>query len=382
MVGLNQDFKKVFVTTNNTLLASGSTTALAQCQLGLFDASTYDATNAPTWSSNPALLIAQGTPDNSFMPKGAGIKNETDKAKVVIGKKITAWRKKAYSAGQQQIITIGYDGVDTTKTISGSCDEIKHLYIKLTGKPIENLIPGGLVVHVEAQGPCCATCGDSCASVDGRIFANAWIDQLNQFTFLGLLNKYSQFGVNTTLSASYPLGNYISYSLLYDAGTGATGIRFTGAFVEATTSTCYFDRFPYNSDPVHIQLSEYNPDWHGSRCQSTYPVTHLQEVTYPFGAGEYVMRYEAQAHGWDMRDYNKFDVFLRQAENQYLCTDPAVNYDKYTLTYEVSYHVLGWSDVYTDRYDLEVFVSTTQTAYKNAINSWISGITGSGIPSV
>lgn len=384
MAGLNQDFKKVFVTTNNTLLVSGTTNVLAQCQLGIFDGTTYAATTAPTWSANPTLLIAQGTPDmngNAF-PKGAGLKNETDKAKVIVGKKIINWRKKASATGQQEIWTIGYDGTDTTKTISGSCDEIKHLYIKLTGKPIETLIPGGLVVHVEAQGPCCATCGDSCATVDPRIFANAFIDQLNQFNILGIHSDANATEGGSTLAPLYALNKYIQYTLLYDSGSTATGIQFTGAFVEHTTDTCYFDRFPYNADPVHIQVSEYNPDWHGSPCASTYPVTQIQAATYPFGDGQWVIRYEAVQHGWDDRDYNKFDTFLRQAEGQYLCTDPTVSYDKYTLTYEIEYHVLGWSDIYRDRYDLEVFVQTGQTAFKNAINTYISGVTGLGIATV
>ena len=108
----------------------------------------------------------------------------------------------------------------------------------------------------------------------------------------------------------------------------------------------------------------------------------MQAVEYPFGDGQWLIRYEAVAHGWDMRDYNKFDTFLRQAEGQYLCTDPYISYDKYTLTYEIEYHVLGWSDVYKDRYDVEVFVPYNATAYKNAINTYISGITGLGIATV
>lgn len=364
--GLNQDFKKVFVTTNNTLLSSGQTTVnLAQCQLGIFDAETYQSTVLPLWSTSKAILVAQGTPDLSYMPKGAGIRNETDKAKVVIGKKILSWRKTASAVGQQQIITIGYDGTDSSKSITGSCDEIKHLYIKLTGKPIETLIPGGYILHVQAQGPCCETCGNSCATVSGEIFADGFIDQLNQFTFLG----------------GIPITNFISYTKITD-GSDAWGIQFEGAFIEPSSSLCYFDRFPYNSDSVHIQLSEWNPDWHGTRCASTYAVTEIQEIEYPFGDGQWLMRYEAAAHGWDERDYNKFDIFLRQAEGQYLCTDPSVSYDKYTLEYEVSYHVLGWSDVYTDRYELEVFVEAGQAAFKNAINGYITSITGSGIATV
>lgn len=364
MVGLNQDFKKVFVTTNNTLLPSGTTTALEQCQLGIFNADTYSATTTPDWSTAKTLIIAQGTPDLSYMPKGAGIPNQTDKSKVITGKTITGWRKKAYSAGQQQIVTIGYDGTDTDKTISGKCDEIKHIYLKLTGRPIEKLIPGGLIVHVQAQGPCCETCGDSCADVSGELFADEFISQLGQYRMLG----------------GIPLSKFVLIEKI-ESGT-SFGIKFTGAFVEHTTDTCYFDRFPYNADPIHIQVNEWDPNWHGDRCASTYPVTVIQDPEYPFGDGQYVIRYEAEAIGWDNRYYNKFDIFLRQAEAQYLCTDPSENYDKYTLSYSVHYHVLGYSQIYTDNYELEVFVKTGQTAFKTAINSYISSVTGLGIATV
>lgn len=369
MVGLNQNFRKVYVSNNDTMLVSGTTTALASGQLGIFNADTYLASAAPSWSTSKAILIVEGTPDQSGLPKGAGIRNETDKSKTIVGKKITNWTKKAYSAGQQQIIAIGYDGVDNTKTISGKCDEVKHLYIKLTGKPVETLIPTGFILHVEAQGPCCATCGDSCESVDPEIFADEFITRINQYTFLG----------------GIPLSKFILVEKLTGTngdGDPIAGIKFTGAFVEHDSDNCYFDLFPYNSDPVHIQLSEYNPDWHGSRCESTYPVTELQDVAYPMGAGQMVQRYEAMAKGWDMRYYYKYDIAARKAEGQYLNTDVSLNYDQYSISFSVSYHVLGWSRIEEDNYTVEVFVPTGYTGFKNAINTYISSVTGLGIATV
>lgn len=373
MVGLNQKFKKVFVTTNNTLLASGTTTALATGQLGIFNADTYVADATPTWAEEKAIIIAQGTPDLSAMPKGAGIRNETDKTKIIIGKKITGWRKKAYAAGQNQIITIGWDGVNgnkDTKNMTVKCDEIKHLYIKLTGKPIEDLFPGGYLLHVEANGPCCTTCGDSCADIDPTDLRDEFYDRIVEHTFLGgmAITKYITVTKLTTTNT---------------AGDPTVGLQFTSAFVDRTSDTCYFNIFPYNAEPVFIELSEWDPNWHGApeRCISTFPVTTTQEVAYPFGKGEWLMRYEAQARGWDMRDYSD-DIVIRRAEGQYLNTDPAVNYDKYTLSFEFKYKVLGWSDEYTDRYDIEVFVQTGQTAFKNAINTYIASVVGTDVATV
>lgn len=373
MAGLNQNFKKVFVTNNNTLLAAGTTTDLADGQMGIFDAETYAATAAPTWGTSKGIMIVEGTPDLSDLPAGAGIRNETDKSKVILGKKITGWRKKAYSAGQNQIMTIGWDGnADNkdTKNMSVKCDEIKHLYIRLTGKPIEDLFPRGYLLHVQAQGPCCTTCGDSCADIDPTDLRDQFYDAIVGHTFLGgiALTKYITVTKLDTTST---------------AGDPVVGLQFESAFVERADSTFYFDLFPYNNEPVIIEVSEWNPDWHGdpSRCISTYPVTETQALEYPFGEGGYVMRYEAKARNWDFREYSK-DIAIRQAEGQTLNTIPTNNYDKYTLTFEYSYKVLGWSDTYVDVYDVEVFVATGQTAFATAINAYITSVTGLGLETV
>jgi hypothetical protein len=338
----------------------------------LFNADTYVATNAPVWGTTKNLLIAQGTP-NIVAPKGAGLRNETDKAKVIKGVKIKSWRRKDYSAGATNIVAIGWDGdageVDN-KNMTVKCDEIKHLYIKLTGKPIENMFPGGYLLHVQAEGPCCDTCGDACEDMDPTALRDEFYDRIVEHTFLGGQN-FTDYVTVTKLDS------------VNTAGDPVVGLQFESAFVEPTSDTCYFNLFPYNAEPVFIELSEWNPDWHGApeKCTSTYPVTVIQEVEYPFGAGQWVMRYEAAAKGWDFMDYSE-DMALRKARGEYLHTNPAVNYDKYTLTYEIEYNVLGWSDVYTDRYDLEVFVQTGQTTFRTAMNNYIASVTGLGVAGV
>lgn len=362
MVGLNQRFHKIFVATNATPLttANKTTTDLTSGQYGLFDGTTYASMGAtPTYSTNKSFIIAQGTPDVSGIPKGGGIRNETDKTDHAIrGAAIVGWRGKKYQAGQQEIVTIGYDGTDTTKSMTGQCDEIKNLYIKLTGKPIENLFPGGTIRQYAVQGPCCDTCGDSCANIDPNIWVDGFISQINQDTFLG----------------GIPITKFISITKLTGTDVSSNtvvGLRITGAFVEPISDLCYFDIFPYNADPVHIQVSEYNPDYHGSRCETTFPVTRIQEATYTFGSGQEVMRLEALSKMWDGRYYSD-DLAIRKAEGQYLFTDPTLNYDQYVLDFDVDYMVLGWSNSYRDRYSVEFyFPTTTGTPFQAQINAYI-----------
>lgn len=375
MVGLNQNFRKVFVSTNTAIYTGTTGTPLTLAfnnipnngqpgvttanQLGIFDGTTYlGVGTTPTYSTNKSLIIAQGTPDISYAPKGAGLRNETDKSEIIDGTKIKAWRKKVAAAGQSDIVAIGYDGSDTSKTMSGSCDEIKHLYIKITGKPIENLFPGGTIRHYEVQGACCATCGDSCASITDATWRDGFYDAIQADTFLG----------------GIPISKFITVTKLTSGSS--YGLQFASGWVDRVTNLAYFDIFPYNADPIYIQVSEYNPDWHGSRCTTTYPVTAIQAAGYPFGDGQYVVRLEQMAKMWDGRDYSEH-MPERLAEAQYLNTDPTLMYDLYQLVFEKDYAVLGWSDRYTDRYQLDFYFPTGSaqgTAFKNIINNYVASI--------
>lgn len=355
MVGLNQNFRKVFVTTNTTILGAASATSdLAVGQLGLFNADTHVSLDAtPTYTEAKGFYIAQGTPDLSYMPKGAGIRNETDKSKPIYGKNLIGYWGKAAASGQSDIVAVGYDGVDTDKTISGKCDEVKHLYIKLTGKPIENLFPGGTIRHYEAQGPCCDNCGDSCADVSGEIFTDEFLSQIAQDTFLG----------------GIPITKFIKATKL--SSGSSYGIKFESAWVDRTTDACYFNIFPYNADPIYIQVSEYNPDWHGDRCADTYPVTQLQDAAYPFGDGQYIIRLEELHKMWDFRYYSE-QLPERLAEGTVLNTDPTLQYDMWTLLFNTpDWNVLGWSEHLQDRYQVDVFMPTGTTAFQSRMNSYV-----------
>lgn len=355
MVGLNQNFRKVFVTANTTILASGSATSdLAVGQLGLFNDSTNVSLGATfTYPTVKGFYIAQGTPDLSFMPKGAGIRNETDKSKHIHGKDLVDYWGKAAAAGASDIVAVGYDGSDTSKTITGQCDEIKHLYIKLTGKPIENLFPGGTIRHYEVQGPCCDTCGDSCASITDSSWVDGFLAQIAQDTFLG----------------GIPITKFISATKL--SSGSSYGIQFQSAWVDRQTTACFFNIFPYNADPVYIQVSEFNPDWHGDRCADTFPVTQIQNASYPFGDGQYIIRLEELAKMWDFRYYSEL-LPERLAEGTVLNTDPTLTYDMWTLLFDTErWSELGWSEGLRDRYQVDVFMPHGTTAFQSRLNSYV-----------
>lgn len=375
MVGLNQNYSKVFVIpAGKTLLAAGTTTALDTTgQLGIFNAATYAAVAAPTFPAVKAILFAQGTPDLSALPVPAGVRNETDKSHIIQARKIVGWKGKQGQTGQNQIVTVGYDGTDTTKTISGRCDEIKHLYIRFTGKPIENLSPGGYIVHVQANGPCCDTCGDNCSDVVGCTFRDQFYDELMTRQFPGgiLVSKYVNItkldGTNTTP----------------DPDVAVCGLRFESAFVGRTTNLCYYDIFPYEADPIHIEITTYDPDWNASPCpDSDFPITELQAVEYAVGSGEAIIRIEERSKMDDYRFFSR-DLGIRLAEGTTLYTNPAATYDEYILTFDFDWSVLGWSEIYNDRYDLHFYFVTGSaegTAFRTAMNTYVTAANTSLTP--
>ena len=70
----NRPYERHMVSNIPTLLPAGLTLAdLGVGQIGIFDAKTNLSVTAPTYAVNKAIYIAQGTPDHSNFPEGAGV---------------------------------------------------------------------------------------------------------------------------------------------------------------------------------------------------------------------------------------------------------------------------------------------------------------------
>jgi hypothetical protein len=177
----NQSFRRVFVTNTPVLLASGTTVDLAVGQVGIFDGNTYSATTAPTYANNKAIYLGQGMPDVSHLPLMAGIPQTNQLSKLIKGKLLKKIRRKSASRGQNQVVAIGFDGYDTTKTLSAKCGEVRTVYIKATGNPIEKLYSNkGFIRQYRLDTGCCDECGgDSCADVDPSTLADVLVEKIN-----------------------------------------------------------------------------------------------------------------------------------------------------------------------------------------------------------
>ena len=165
----------------NLLPAGLPLSALAQGQIGIFDAKTNLSVTAPTYQTNKAIYFAQGTPDRSNFPEGAGVPNLYRKSQLIQGKKLVSLRGKAASRGRGEIVTLGYDGSDASKTLKAKPGETFYYWIRLTGEPIFNLNPDrskGVIIQGAVQMPCADDCSDNCGFVDCDTIADLILKDL------------------------------------------------------------------------------------------------------------------------------------------------------------------------------------------------------------
>lgn len=187
----NQSFRDVFVINNPALLTSGPSTNLAINQLGIFN---YDplkdrlAVAAPNYQVNKAIQLIVGTPPVPTNLLGA-VADQSKVSKPIKGKKILSWSGRAAERGQTQVVTLGYDGFDQTKTLTAQCEQSKDLFIKLSGGPIDQAFHTegrGLVRQYSIFSGCCDDCGNDCAAVSAERMADDIVRQVNGDPILSL----------------------------------------------------------------------------------------------------------------------------------------------------------------------------------------------------
>lgn len=185
-------YRNTFVSNIDQILTSGTTTALAIGELGIFDARTYAATTAPAYNTNPEIIIAQGTNDMS-LPMGVGKANFTAKAPAFKASAVTKWEKNLSQLPKNGIVTIGYDGVDTSKTLTVKSGKQVRFWLTLSGQPVANMLGGASSTHYatltemfQLELPCVDECADNCdATVDCNIVADAIINEVYDRKLIG-----------------------------------------------------------------------------------------------------------------------------------------------------------------------------------------------------
>jgi len=290
-------YKDFYVGTTGTLLASGTTTDLAVGQFGFFDAKTWQATATPS-ASVKQLVIGQGTPDLSGMPEGAGIPDVSFKVTVDSKGLINYYAKKSQRP-ENMIVTLGFDGVDTSKTLSLKKGETRAVYLKLSGQPINNFypdVPAGLKVMFNLGDTCpLSECTDDCGDlVDGNVLANQLIAQINEYKIIGgqPLNKYIRATklVSCETPSGYVTEDYVKWSLtVCDDGTNTAlatvQAQYPGVEVTRTSRTGALSTYelvlPDGETPAEFENSAFSVVPNCDACPSGYT---LQDSVYVYTA--------------------------------------------------------------------------------------------------
>ena len=156
--------------------------------------------------------------------------------------------------------------------------------------------------------------------------------------------------------------------------TVLVGIQLESAWVDRITNTCTYGYYPYNADGVHIQASNFDPNYNGPSelCESNWVVKDIREYKYPQGFGAYVREFEEKSLGYYLKDYS-YNALLREIEGFEFQSQPRNYYDEYVLSFKFEYLVGGFSQEYKDSYKLHFFFPEGQgKTFEAAINSYIT----------
>lgn len=247
-------YRYAWLTNIPELPTSGQPIDLGIGQIGVFNGKTWVATSGAT---DKSILIAQGTSGEVF-PQGVLQGNDTFKTGEI--KKINAFRKLSASKGQGMAVTMGFDGVDTTKNLTVKKGKPFNFYLTLTGDPINHLLGGVDKTHpatwkqqFSAQLPCSDDCVDTCGDVfDPNIVADAAIQEVYNRNIIGgeKLSKYIK--VTKLVSCDTPSGlptvSLVKWTLLIaDTGDqvalGKVQAQYPGIAVKRTKRDGVFSTY-------------------------------------------------------------------------------------------------------------------------------------------
>lgn len=292
-------YRYVFAASTPTIPVSGTTVDLGIGEIGVFDGKTFQATNGVTAKS---ILIAQGTPDTVF-PHGVAKSNHTYKTDVIKGTAVKSWKKVNGKKGSGLQITMGFDGVDTTKNLTVKQGKDFTYWVTLSGAPIANLLGDSPKTHYAVwteqftvQLPCVSDCVDNCGDlVDPNVVADAAIAQFNNRKLIGGQYITDYVKVTKLVECETPSGlttvDYTTYTLtIADAGDqaalGAVQAAYPGLTIKRVKRDGLLSTYevvvaegdtpdPYEFTPAPVLQS---CDTCPSGCPADYTLTEAQDA--------------------------------------------------------------------------------------------------------
>lgn len=289
-------YRNVFLSNIGELLASGTTTDLAIGQIGIFETKNYTPQTSP--STAQKIQIFQGTP-NTDLPLGAGTPNLSYRTQVIDVSKVTGWVGKKAQKPQNMIVTIGYDGVDTSKTIAPKVGKDYKVFIHLSGQPISNVLGGinsgtysEIVEEFVLQTPCADDCVDNCGdTVDCNYVTDQLLQQINERKLIGGIPLTKFIKATKLTSCDTPSGfvtvDYTKWTLtIADEGNqialGIVQSQYPGIVVERVSRTGNYSTYeltlPEGETPDAFQNDANTVIPNCSTCPSGYTLVNQYNV--------------------------------------------------------------------------------------------------------
>lgn len=178
----NHGFKKVFIATGG-LVTTGDTSTLKGGQIGLFDANTFKAIplGEAKKSVHKEVILAQGSfhTRDGLSPFLGGLKEPVQSRKIN-GNYTSRFLVSNPRRSKQHVISIGWDGVSATKTISGELDSDYYLRIEVKNSPVLRAYNHNLYRTFHVHTRCADDCTVSCDNPEDRHFiADTLVSQIN-----------------------------------------------------------------------------------------------------------------------------------------------------------------------------------------------------------
>lgn len=151
------------------------------------------------------------------------------------------------------------------------------------------------------------------------------------------------------------------------------GIMIESAFFNNETNECTFDALSYENDVVHVQISNYNPDFNAVPCEETdWAVKQIRQVKYPQGTGAWIQRLEKDTKSYALLE-RSYEPLVRQQQGYQFVAQQGVFYDEYVINFETKWKTSGgWAEEYNQTFDLHVFFPEgTGAAFETAINTYL-----------
>jgi len=297
---MNRNVKQIFVVKAGTTLAvSGSTSALAEGQIGVFTPSytAIDNTAVPTPAQSPYIMLAEGTGNASL---------GSFKTSRIYLNKVTAWRGTAFSTTSTEMEV-------TTTPGSFKCERTYVFTVRIFEHFLHSVFCPYLQESVMVTTPCCEDCTGDCDD----LVATSYIAEI-----------VAKINANPRLSA------YVTASV-----DGST-IVLTGKVVEGLTAVdCLPDTVPYIANKVRFKV--YAGEAAGSSqledianfCDLWVSET-TQDVVYPVGEGVAIAEMERHFAGYNQPNTSGYRYNIPYYNGDLITfADKALSYDIYELEY-------------------------------------------------